>query len=482
MLAMAVLTFSCLFAEAQGAAPAGTETILKTEHFDREPWWEGHQNQVAPGKLPTVLQEFGYEPAKPGERKGRIGGVVTRSSRPNYYADAIPPKSLDDKLSASGTFKLAASDGSSGIFFGWFNARQPGGGGRPVSSLGLDLDAEGSGGRLAVRLISAKNRSCGTFITPFVPHEFRPTPIRSDGTAYKWRLAYAPQANQGKGQFTFWIQSDRSPPEAFEGKEFSVDLPDGFKEEGAIFDRFGLMNLMKAGGPLTIFFSDLEHDGKVEGLSRDPGWLGSGNRDRYQDPDQVGAHNFGYSETQLAGGSPGELGGKFWRSPNYGYYADRIGRLSLGQRLEAGGKVVLLVGGPDSDMFFGWFNSASRNKAPAEDANFLGVHVGGPTRVGHYFQPAYRTRAGQGAAAKAGPILVPQKIYDWTLLYDPDANDGRGAIRVTLGNEAVTLDLRNGDKAADAILDRFGLFTSTAGGQMVRIYFDDLKYTVSKSK
>jgi hypothetical protein len=34
-----------------------------------------------------------------------------------------------------------------------------------------------------VRLISGTNKSCGTFVTPFVPGKFRPTPIRNDGTA-----------------------------------------------------------------------------------------------------------------------------------------------------------------------------------------------------------------------------------------------------------------------------------------------------------
>lgn len=44
----------------------------------------------------------------------------------------------------------------------------------------------------------------------------------------------------------------------------------------------------------------------------------------------------------------------------------------------------------------------------------------------------------------------------------------------TLGTESVTLALMPGQKAKDPIFDRFGLFTSTAGGQMVKIYVDEI--------
>ena len=349
-----------------------------------------------------------------------------------------------------------------------------------MNSLGLDFDGEGKGARLAVRLISSGNKSCGTFVTPFIPGKFRPTPIKNDGTPYIWTLAYDPQANEGKGQFSFSIKSNSAKPEEFEGKVFSVALPEGFKQQGATFDRFGLMNMMKAGGTMTIYFAELQHDGKTEDFSKDPNWLGSGNHARYEDRDQVGAHDFGFSpDTQFAGGSRGEVGGRFWRSGNYGYYADRVGPLTLGEPLEATGKVILLVGAPDSDMYLGWFDSAAKDKSAADHGNFLGVHVGGPTRVGHYFQPAYALGKAISATAKTGPVLTPEKAFDWSLRYDPAANEGKGAIQVTLGNESVTLGLREGHKLQRAVFDRFGLFTSTAGGQMVKIYFDDLKYTAA---
>ena len=463
-----------------GAAQDQRKTIVKTERFDRDPGWEGFNNRIEPAHVPTVTQDFGYSASSfAGKERGEVGGRITRSTKPAYYADKIAIKTLNDKLTASGTFAINATSGGSGIFFGWFNAKQPGGGGRPMNSLGFDFDGEGKGARLAVRLISGSNKSCGTFITPFIPGKFRPTPIRNDGTLYHWTLAYDPEANDGKGRFQMSIKSDSPMPEAFEGKVFSVDLPDGFRADGATFDHFGLMNMMKAGGAMTIHFADLEHDGKKEDFSKDPGWTGSGNRATYQDRRQVGAHDFGFSpNSSFAGGSPGEVGGDLWRSGPYGYYADRVGPLTLEDRLEAGGKVVLIVGAPDSDIYLGWFNSAAREKPPAESGNFLGIHVGGPTRVGHYFNPAFATGKATTGHPKKEPVIVPGKVYDWSLIYDPAANDGKGEIRVNLGKESVTLPLKAGIKAQGANFDRFGLFTSTVGGQLVRIFLDDLTYTV----
>src|SRR2546421_5629701 len=171
------------------------------------------------------------------------------------------------------------------------------------------------------------------------------------------------------------------------------------------------MNMMKPGGHMSIYFDDLEYLGRSQDFSRDPNWEASGNRATYQAKDVGGAHNFGFSDTQNAGGKPGEIGGTFWRSGKYAYYADRVGLLTLDDRLEASGKVVLKVGAPDADMYLGWFNSAEKDKSTIEAGNFLGVHVGGPTRAGHYFQPACSNAKAAKTVAQAGPLLTHDKVY-----------------------------------------------------------------------
>jgi hypothetical protein len=181
-----------------------------------------------------------------------------------------------------------------------------------------------------------------------------------------------------------------------------------------------------------------------------------------------------------AGGKLGEVGGTLWRSGKYAYYADRVGPLTLGDRLEASGRVVLKSGAPDSDMFLGWFSSANQDEPPTRAGNFLGVHVGGPTRVGHYFHPSLATAKGTRSQAAAGPVLPPGKACEWRLVYDPAAGGGTGAVTVTLDKKSVTFPLKKGIQAEGARFDRFGLFTTDIGGQIVRIYLDDLKYTAAR--
>jgi hypothetical protein len=478
ILALGLIPASSCFA---AELPA---TILKTDSFDRDPGWEGFNNRIIPKSPVIVRQDFGFSPTHfAGAAPGEIGGKIQRSTTMSYYADKISPKTLSDPLEASGSFAVTSTSSGAGIFFGYFNSQQPGGTGRPIGSFGMDFDFEHTGGRLAMRLITGENRSCGTFITPFKPGPLigRPTPIKNDGTRYHWTMNYDSQAAQGNGQIHFSIKSDSAKPDAYEGKTFSVDVPPGFKKEGTIFDRFGVMNMMKAGGVAAIYFDDLKYDGKSEHFAKDPGWIGWSNRTTFKDFDLTGAHNFGFSpDTTHAGGKPGEIGGSFWRSGTYGYYAEKVGPLTLDNRLEASGKVTLVSGGPDADMAFGWFNSENKEASPTETGNFLGIKVGGPTRVGHYFLPGYTTTKGIRGKLDHGPLLKPAKKYDWSLIYEPSANDGLGEMKATLGGETVILPLKRGQKAEGARFDRFGLFTCTQGGQMVKLYLDDLKYSAAR--
>ena len=181
-----------------------TPSPLKSEHFDHDPGWEGYNNHNVGKGSRTVDQDFGYSKSQfASKTPGEIGGSIQRASTPaSYAAPLTPARTLNDKLSASGTFAAPSGRGG-GVVFGFFNSHQEAGSGRPVSSLGLELGFKSGGGRLAVRLISSGNQSCGTFITPFIPGKFRPTPIKTDGTRYHWTLAYDPQAAGGNGRITF---------------------------------------------------------------------------------------------------------------------------------------------------------------------------------------------------------------------------------------------------------------------------------------
>ncbi len=485
------------------AAEPRPASSLKTESFDHDPGWEAFNNHIVSKKGAVVKQDFGYSPTHfAGKGRGEMGGKVQRATAPACYADKLAPKTLDDKLSASGSFAITACMSNAGVFFGFFNSHQTGGTGRAIGSLGMDFDFEKKGARLALRMITDGNKSCGTFITPYLPGKYRPTPIKIDGTRYHWTLDYDPKAAGGNGRFTFTLGSDNHPapppdtslPEASQKEAlarfpytttFSVDLTPEIRKEGATFDRFGLLNGTKAGGTATIFFDELQYNGKTQDFSQDPGWTGEGNRISYENGELAGAHDFGYLRSHLAGGSPGEVGGLMWRSP-YAYYADRVGSLSLRGRLEARGSIILAVGAPDSGMMLGWFNSEVKevldDKEPLKGRNFIGVSIGGPTRIGHYFLPFCATATGGRVTAKKGPVLKQGKAYPWTFVFDPAANEGRGQMRATLGEESVTVDMRRGQKPDEAVFDRFGLFTIGTGGAQVKVYFDDLQYTASPAQ
>jgi hypothetical protein len=241
---------------------------------------------------------------------------------------------------------------------------------------------------------------------------------------------------------------------------------------------------MKAGGVAMIHFDDLQFNGQSEDFAKEPAdWVGVGNRATFEDHEPTGAHNFGYSaETQHSGGEKaGEIGGGLWRGGPFAYYADAVGPLDLEHAIEARGKIKMVTAGPDSDIVLGFFNSASaKEKGKGDAANFIGIHIGGPTRVGHYFSPGCANAKGVGAKAEKGPILTPGKVFDWSLAYDPAANNDAGQITVTLGKDSVALPLKPGQKSEGATLDRFGLFTITTGGQMVKVYLDDLTYTAKQ--
>src|SRR5262249_30492886 len=72
----------------------------QTEHFDRDPLWDGHNNRTShPSR--HVRQDFGYSKGShTGGASGEIGGFITAAAEPAYYAKPIPERSFDDTLSA----------------------------------------------------------------------------------------------------------------------------------------------------------------------------------------------------------------------------------------------------------------------------------------------------------------------------------------------------------------------------------------------
>jgi hypothetical protein len=457
----------------------------KVEHFDRDPGWDGQNNRSEQSKPREVKQDFGYSrTAHAGGQAGEIGGFITAAAEPAYYAKRLEPKSFDDVLTASG--RLICKGNQFHALLGFFNSgtinewRTP-------SSIAIRLHGRGDVFFAYVEYATARWRagadSPDGFATVRDPMSgrinLRGFPI---GKVLRWSLRYDPTAREGKGSIIVTL-----------GDETAVcHLDAGHKADGASFNRFGLLPVLKSaddGG--DIWFDDITINGQKEDFSSDPGWEGFQNRRIYKTRNIRPSFDFGYSPTQHAEGQgKGELGGLVFRGDcrypdKLAAYGDRLSKLTLEKPLSATGKVSLRRAVSDSTVLLGFYHSkeslhVSPSQASGFPNSFLGIAIEGPSSEGFFVYPAYRNKGdGQGYAdgPKRPRIMPDGKANDWSLSYDPAGDGGRGSIVVKLGDQSVKLDLGAEHKKTGAAFDRFGLITTWIDGNGQLIYFDDLRYT-----
>jgi hypothetical protein len=141
----------------------------------------------------------------------------------------------------------------------------------------------------------------------------------------------------------------------------------------------------------------------------------------------------------------------------------------------------------DSTILFGFFNAEEsmrivNSQAEGLPASFLGWGIEGPSREGFFFAPAYRV-GGQKQFFTGDGDRLPPRIYpdgaahDWSLRYDPTAEDGRGRITVALDGRSVSIDLERGARDSGVRFDRLGFVTTWIDGNAQEVYLDDLVYT-----
>jgi hypothetical protein len=456
----------------------------RQERFDKDPGWDGHNNRAVSEKR-TVRQDFGYSRTNhAGGKVGEVGGFITPAAETAYYARKIEPTSFDHALSASGT--LICKGREFHALIGFFNSGTANEW-RTANSIALRLLGRGDVFYAFVEYTTGKWRaggdSPGGFATTKDPKTQR-LKLRGfpTGIAHPWTLKYDPAGNKGGGSVTVTL-----------GGETAVcHLDTGHKADGASFNRFGLLPVLKsADGGGEIWLDDVTVNGATDDFTKDPQWEGVGNRREYQTADVRPRFDFGFTSTRHAGGTAaGELGGLLFRGDcrykdRMAAYGDRIALLTLDKPLKASGKVALRRGVSDSTTLLGFYHSKdSLEVNPSQSSgfpkSFLGVAIEGPSREGFLFYPAYRVR-GDGQGYAGGPerphILPDGKSHDWLMEYNPAAAKGQGRVLVKLDGKAVSLDLRDGERKAGTQFDRFGLITTWVDGNGQRVYFDDLTYT-----
>ena len=214
----------------------------------------------------------------------------------------------------------------------------------------------------------------------------------------------------------------------------------------------------------------------------DPGWDGYRNR-LLPEKLRTIKQDFGYRTTNHAGGeNPGEIGGELQRAFEKAYYAMPIPEATLHDRLEASGKFSVPFADSSSGIMFGWFNKDSKGwRTP----NSLAIRVdGNSAKYWVFYEYGTRKWGTGGGGAFEGeryqttptkPFPADGGVHEWSLVYDPEANDGLGMVTFTIdGKTWKPILLPPGHKTEGAVFDRFGLFNVQIAGERMEIYFDDV--------
>lgn len=461
--------------------------FLKTESFDHDPGWLGVNNRSARMRQPVMIrQDFGYSPttANAGGALGEIGGFITPAGEPAFYGKTIDPANLQQPLTASGT--LLVAPGGTHLLLGFFNASTVNEW-RTPNSLAIRINGRGDRFFAYVEYCTAKWRAGGD-TTPFPSVTDRKTG-RWNLIGYpcnkrlNWTLTYDPKANEGHGVITATIGNDTAV----------CQLEKTHQADGATFNRFGILNVMKsADSGSEVWFDDIAINGQpVVPFDRDPQWDARNNRGTSPSRIVRPWFDFGYGESSLAGGiGKGELGGQIFRGDcrypeRMACYGVQVGPLTMLKPLKVAGKVAMVRGVSDSTTLFGFYHSQhsmQQNESQNDGIpqSVLGIHIEGPSSDGFKFYPVCRPtgRGGIFGQVRKSPTIYPDgKSHDFRLQYDPDAADGKGRITVTLDRESTELDLPEGAKNDRTQFDRFGIVTSWIDGNSQQVYWDDLTYT-----
>ena len=298
------------------------------------------------------------------------------------------------------------------------------------------------------------------------------------GRAYRWRLSYDPQAGAGAGRVTLSI------PQA--GPPARLTLSRGARRTGAVLDRFGVINqTMARGEGLDFQLRDLTIDGAPQ-RPGDRAWQGMGNRASFRDCLTDQPNDFGWT-----GPADGRLGGLIARTDEdrpdvRAFYADRIGRLNLRDRLYAEGTVRLSRANSDSATLLGWFRAGTTGQGSGNSAppDFLGVAITGPSAIGQYFGPLVADSSGEVVSDdEAGIVFNPgPRTLRWSLDYHP-AGQGQGGrtgrILIRLGNQSRGLKVPKDVGREGATFNRFGLRNLERGGSFQVVHLDELRYSIA---
>jgi hypothetical protein len=471
--------WACLVLAGVAASPGDN---LRVESFDRDPGWDGLNNRSEGVPLREIEQDFGYAADRRlGESPGAIGGLVTPDGTPAYYAKPLPALDFDTPFSASGT--LHVEKGAGNTLLGFFNAETINEW-RTPNTVVFRIYGRGDTFHVHIEYATSKWRAGAGIIGRYDKEADRMHPVEIPaGGVHTWSLAYDPAGGNGRGAVTATFDDYR---EVFE-------LTEGHKADGAAFNRFGILNVVKhCDSPGRLWIGDLVINGERQDLSADPRWDARNNRVRYESDNVRPRFNFGYSPTRFAGGAAaGEIGGLFFRGDcrypeKLAYYGAPVESLSLEKPLRASGRFALRRAMTDSTTLFGFFHSkhsveVNPSQAHGLPRDMLGFNIEGPSSQGFNVYPVCRSHGDdeQSLRTDASPLVYPDGApHDWSLDYRPATADAPAVLALTVDGKTVEMPLDPDLIETGATFDRFGFVTPWIDGNGQVVYFDDLSFTV----
>jgi hypothetical protein len=519
------------------------------QDFSEDPGWDHFQNRIVGTDMPTVVEDFGWRDSNyTGSGPGEIGGRVANSRRQAYYALPLGgPRTFDDDLSASGKLVLRKI-GLRGVgYIGFFNSRRHTW--RVWSSMAFRVWEEDDLGQIMFDWMSNDWQARGAETAILLPpdgavhtwsfryeadakadpnwhdkalerhitdHEGNGAPYELQGEEYLFERLKKDEPNltpdelhrrlikvrdQGlveyfhrHNQHRWWKRHDAGQGHGRVTLQFDDDTPYVFwfdpviRQAPAEFDRFGLFNIARYGTSVELYLGDLTVNGEHIELSKDPHWEGHNNEAQFTEPNFQGMHSFGWSQTNWAGKSPGEIGGLFWRTEPqdslYSYYGDDVGELTLDDPISFSGTICFTDGMTDAAAYFGYFNrdnqmetfSGDNSDAGYPMRNMMGITIADASSVGYYLTPLVSASNREGVNSSWDVFTPDRRRRRFSFEYDPDANDGIGRVTITLDRNEHVLDLTREMRESGAVFNRFGLANVRRGGNSVEFYLDDLTY------
>jgi hypothetical protein len=210
----------------------------------------------------------------------------------------------------------------------------------------------------------------------------------------------------------------------------------------------------------------------------DPGWTGVSNQD--------GFNNYGYTNSAVAGGSPGEVGGRFQRRGYESFYGDTSwgGSFNLNQAFFASGKYdATNTGTMNSGGTIGHFSEGAADRSSIgvgfSEANIL--------PFASFFRAYPLLQLSDGSAVAGTVTNLPVNGNYWfSYAYDPLSGvNAQGRLSLTITNATGTLftsfvDLTSGQRAIGATFDAWGMYGGAANNtaEFGEVYIDDVLYAV----